>query len=46
MLYRLRKLTLCDASTIENIDNICQYYGINRILGIIIELISLGGCYK
>ena len=27
MFYRLRKLALFDASTIENIDKICKYYG-------------------
>ena len=36
MLYRLRKLALFDASTAENIDKICKYYVINRILGLII----------
>ena len=46
MLYRLRKLALFDVSTIENIDKICQYYRINRILGGIIQLISPRGCYK
>ena len=36
MLYRLRKLALFDATTNENMDKISKYYGINRILGIII----------
>ena len=46
MLYQLRKLALFDATTTENIDKICKYYGINRILGLIIQLISPRGCYK
>ena len=36
MICRLRKLALFDASTIENIDKICKYYGTNRILVLII----------
>ena len=36
MLYQLKNLALFDATTIENIDKICKYYGINRILDLII----------
>ena len=36
MFYQLRKLALFDASTTENIEKNCKYYGINRILGLII----------
>ena len=36
MLYQLRNLALFDATTIENINKICKYYGINRILDLII----------